>query len=112
MGDPDKVALRTALEAAGWNVERVEHEAWWVHEAWRLSSTWRPRDALAYVTLMLSPDVDTSRVSSAGDVWRIAVSAEMPQDRLEHGRLEINVRPWPDRLRDIVSAAAALRPKA
>lgn len=108
MGEPDKVALRAALEAAGWAVERVDSDEWWIDEAWRLTSTWRPQTATAHVTFIVNPDSQSGDVS---DVWYVAVTAHAPRERLEQGRPDINVRPWPDRLREIVAAAAALRPQ-
>ena len=113
MGDPDKVALRAALEASGWDVERIERDDWWVFESWRLTSTWRPQGASAYVTLILRPDSDTSRPSRIADVSYVAVTHEPPSfDRFEASRAAIGVSPWPDRLRDVVAAATALRPSS
>jgi hypothetical protein len=75
-----------------------------------MASSWRPQTTVAYVTFMVDPDIDTNRTSNAGDVWLIAVTRDVPQERLEHGRTEIGVTPWPKRLQEIVQAAAALRP--
>lgn len=110
MGEPDQVALRAALEEAGWSVERIDSDAWWAHEIWRLQSTWRPQSAVAYVTFLVTPDIDTRRTSAFSDVWFIAVSRDVPQERREHGRTEFSVTPWPKRLRQVVEAASALRP--
>jgi hypothetical protein len=111
MGEPDKIALRAALEVSGWSVERVDRYEWWIHEAWLLRSTWRPQDALAYITFVTRPDYETGRASLIADVWEIAVTLEPPRERLEHGRTNVSVQPqWPERLREVVDAAAALRP--
>jgi hypothetical protein len=107
MGEPDKVALRAALESAGWRVQLVEHDEWWVHECWRITSTWRPVTAQAYVTLLVDPQAPKSAV---GSVWAIALSHDLPRDRIETGRVDIRTSPrWPDRKAEIVKAAAGFR---
>jgi hypothetical protein len=107
MGDPDKLNLQTELERAGWRVQRHAGADWWMHEIWELASAWRPTDAHAFLTLLIDPQASTTGI---GDVWAIAVTPERPADRMEADRSAIRVRPrWPERMKEIVLAAAGLR---
>lgn len=108
MGETDKNSLQAALEQSGWRVERQESDAWWLHECWQLTSTWRPVGATAFLAFLVDP---LEKASDIGSVWAIGVMHDRPDDKLHGGQNAIRVRPrWPDRMKEIVEAAGALRP--
>jgi hypothetical protein len=107
MGDPDKTDLQAELERAGWRVQRHAGDDWWAHEVWELTSAWRPVDAKAFLTFLVDPEARTSRI---GDVWAIAVTRVRPADR-SPSTVRVSPR-WPERMKEIVAAADALRPSS
>jgi hypothetical protein len=108
MGETDKANLESELERAGWSVQRLPSDDWWIHETWSLSSTWRPVGTTAFITLLVDPQAQTGDV---GSVWAVAISNQQLTDRMEVGRDEIRVSPrWPERMKEIVAAVGSLRP--
>lgn len=108
MGDPDKANLQAELERAGWRVERRAGDDWWAHESWELASSWRPVGATIFLTLLVDPQSETTDI---GSVWAVSISSTLPDDRMDAGRTAIRTSPrWPERLKEIVAAANALRP--
>jgi hypothetical protein len=109
MGEPDKINLQAALEAAGWRVERQAGEVWWAHEVWSLTSEWSPVGARVTLTLLVDPQSDTTLVS---DVWAITASHEPLTGRSENAENTVHVRKrWPERMKDVVALAETLRPQ-
>lgn len=110
MGDPDKADLQAELERTGWDVQRYAGEDWWEHEVWELASTWRPVDAKVFLTFLVDPFSETSKVA---DVWAVGITLKRPSSRMEADSDAISVRPrWPERMKEIVAAVGSLRPSS
>ena len=108
MGEPDKVKLRAEIQDNGWNIECRVSDNWWAHEFWGLTSSWRPVGARIFVTFLVDP---MERSNDIASVWAIAVSSEMPADRIAAERTAISVSPrWPERMREIIGKVNSLRP--
>jgi hypothetical protein len=103
--------LRAALEAAGWDVEVVEHDtfAWWMHELWRITSRWRPSGVSGFVAFVGSPWPD-GLASPGAD--HVAIGPQPPENWQGGEVTRFELRPWPEQIQGIIAECAKLRDAA
>jgi hypothetical protein len=107
-----KLDLRAAFNADGWDVEPIEPapSAWWLNELWRLRSRWRPVGATLFVSFCADPDAEGDPPAK---VWSVGIGAMPATYFYDRELFEFGLSPgWPRQLPDIVLAAASLRDAA